>query len=273
MEAILQRAIQKQSRAEEGISHDELLAAAEEVGIPREDVEEAVAEVEEETRPKVQSPEEIEAAQQAAQLRQARGYRLFRGVAVWFAVSGIMFTVSMRTGHHGFFVISAIWGLALLMRASRLLYPSPERLRKETKRERRERERRRRAEESLQTFERKLTIGTEAIGHLIDRARAEAPPAQGWRPGQPASAPSTRSPRASEPVKPAPVATAAPVPRPAPAPKSTTDKAETARSRIDAGTFERFIAARARVGSAPAEDLDELEVDAHEETSSRSARR
>jgi hypothetical protein len=272
MEAILQRAIHKQSRAEEGVSHDELLAAAEEVGIPREDVEAAVAEVEEESRPKVQSPEEIEAARLAALQRNARGYRLFLGVALWFAVSGIMFTISMRTGHHGLFILSAVWGIALMMRASRMLFPKPERLRKETKRERRERERRRRAEESLHNFERKLTIGTEAIGHLIDRARGTTPPAQGWRPGQPTSQPTSKtSPRPAEPVKASPVA--APARAPAVAAPSKNAKSEEARSRIDAGTFERFIAARARVGAPPAEDLDELDADAHEETSARASRR
>ncbi len=41
MDAILQRALQRQSIKREGVSHDELLAAAEEIGVPREEIEAA----------------------------------------------------------------------------------------------------------------------------------------------------------------------------------------------------------------------------------------
>jgi hypothetical protein len=143
-------------------------------------------------------------------------------------------------------------------------------LKRESKRQRRERERRERAEQSLQVFERKLAIGTDAIGHLIDRARGTAAPAQGWRPAQrrpgqrssvaPSATPPvavTAAPKTAKDAAPASTAAAAPA-------ASSVPASSEARSRIDAGTFERFIASRARVVGAPVEDLDELDDEPEE---------
>jgi hypothetical protein len=245
MEAILQRALQKQSRAEAGVSHDELIAAAAEVGIPLEHIEAAVDDLEAEQRPRKPDPVALEAAREASLERNYRIHRLLRGFVAWVFVSSILFTIGRNTGHHGMFVFSMVWGIALLMRAVNVAFPKPPRLRRETKRERKERERRERTQQSLEVFERKIAVGTEAISHLIDRARGASTPA---------------------PVATHPVAVAAPG---AQAPQAAVAKpaATEPRARVDASAFERFVASRTRVGSTPAEaeELDELDEPVNDE--------
>ncbi len=246
MEAILQRALQKQSKAEEGVSHDELIAAAAEVGIPLEHIEAAVDDLEAEQRPRRPDPVALEAAREAALERNYRIHRLLRGFVAWVFVSGILFSIGRHTGHHGMFVFSMVWGIALLMRAVNVAFPKPAKLRRESKRERKERERRERTQQSLEVFERKIAVGTEAIGHLIDRARGTATPA---------------------PVATQPGAVAAPVAHAPQGASQASKPVNESRARVDASAFERFVASRTRVGSAPveAEELDELDESVNDE--------
>ena len=171
MEAILQRALQKQQTKSDGVSHDELLAAAAEIGIPPEDIEAAAGDLAGDSAKK----EAIEAA------REQRNRRLRARFFGWAMMSLVAIGICAITGAHWWIWPVGIGGFILAMRTMRAFaFQNPNELPRvrESRRERRLRkqEERIQAEEQrrqlkLREFERKVAIGTDAVVRVLETAR------------------------------------------------------------------------------------------------------
>ncbi|MFW6051951.1 MAG: 2TM domain-containing protein [Myxococcota bacterium] len=134
MEAIVRRALERGSR-DEPFTHEDLLSAAAEIGIPPDEVEAAAAEVELER--------DRRRWEQAARDRRRR--RFFGRLGTFVGLNGVLFAIDALTGA-GWWVHWVIMGtgVPVSLQALRLYRPVQER---EVERERRreEREQRRRA--------------------------------------------------------------------------------------------------------------------------------
>ncbi|WP_437580233.1 2TM domain-containing protein [Sorangium sp. So ce887] len=167
--AILGRAL-RDAQARD-VSHDELVAAAEEIGISRDAIEVASRDVEH-----VRGEEEARAEIVA---RRRRGFRshLFSFVAV----NAFLFAVNALTpGPWWFFWPLLAWGLGLAFHARAALSSdvSPRRLRRELERSaaraRREQERRLKEQRRVERLERKqrLERSAEELGHAVEEGVA-----------------------------------------------------------------------------------------------------
>ncbi|WP_437490809.1 2TM domain-containing protein [Sorangium sp. So ce1014] len=167
--AILGRAL-RDAQARD-VSHDELVAAAEEIGISRDAIEAASRDVEH-----VRGEEEARAEIVA---RRRRGFRshLFSFVAV----NAFLFAVNALTpGPWWFFWPLLAWGLGLAFHARAALSGdvSPRRLRRELERSaaraRREQERRLKEQRRVERLERKqrLERSAEELGHAVEEGVA-----------------------------------------------------------------------------------------------------
>jgi hypothetical protein len=125
---ILKRALKQQSVKEQGLSHDELVEMAAEVGIPREALEDATAHVGEERAA------ELERQSQARELAEERT-RLFNrfvsSLLVYIVVNSILYFVDRRfTGGTWFYFVLLGWGIGLLFQLRSVLFPQGSLLRR-----------------------------------------------------------------------------------------------------------------------------------------------
>ncbi|HMI88938.1 MAG TPA: 2TM domain-containing protein [Polyangiaceae bacterium] len=136
---ILKRAMKQQSLQKQGLTHEELVEMANEVGIDRGAVESATAELVE-TR-----ADELARQAEASELAQERS-RLFNGFVsslfFYLVICGALFFIDTRfTGGHWYYWPALGWGIALLFRLHAVLFPQrslTRRKARELKRARRE---------------------------------------------------------------------------------------------------------------------------------------
>jgi hypothetical protein len=201
MDAILKRAIERQQAKSEEIAHEDLVAAAGEVGIPREEVEAAARDVAAEKAERgAAAPAVAPAAIPTLDDGRARAVQRLRQRAItFFALSMFFFFIGRETGA-GWWIWPVFgMGISLIIQASRVLFGDPgarddgRPARRRSRHEehltwRRQRELSR--EERIADFERKVAIGADALVRVIDEARS----ARG-RPGEARPAPRETRPR------------------------------------------------------------------------------
>jgi hypothetical protein len=177
VEEILRRALARQNASDDRrdqTTHEDLVAAAREVGIDTAAVEAAAAEIE---REKVAPPTAI--------VPRAPWPRFLRSLATYAIVNSFLFAIDLMTGP-GFWVQWVLigWGIGLAFRAAKLFFPTEEDLEKEKERaakraERKERRLRRkvtRAErrEREREFEEAVEAGVHALlGAAAKRIKVE----------------------------------------------------------------------------------------------------
>jgi hypothetical protein len=179
MDAILKRAIERQQAKSEEIPHEDLVAAAGEVGIPREEVEAAARDLEAEkakqssrtgaatpsTGPREMAPSD------EARARALR--RLAQRAMTFFGLSMFFFFIGHETGADWWIWPVFGMGISLVIRASRVFFgdaAEKEERQAEKRLSRRERRRMQRAER-LADFERKVSIGADALVRVIEEAK------------------------------------------------------------------------------------------------------
>jgi hypothetical protein len=163
-EEILRRALAGQ--AEDGFSHDELVAAAREVGISSQAIEAAAADLDERRV--------VEA--KVADLRRRKRRAFVRHLLTYALVMTAVFLFDRLDGGAWFFHYpAAAWGIAVILIGIRQLAPDPEQL---SRRARREAEKeRRRAAKRLERAERgaggaELSGATKAFEAAVDEGVA-----------------------------------------------------------------------------------------------------
>jgi hypothetical protein len=193
MDAILKRAIERQQAKAEGIGHEDLVAAAGEVGIPREEVEAAARDLEAEKARQAASAAQARPAPAPDAEARARALRRIQGRAVsYVALTGFFYLLCRQTGGDWWIWPVFGFGISLVMQLIRFFFGGSEERSAERRPSRRERRHMRR-EQRLADFERKVAIGADALIRVIDeakrvKARAEeatarpvSPPAAGPR--------------------------------------------------------------------------------------------
>ena len=118
---ILKRAMKQQSLQNQGLSHEELVEMAGEVGIDRAAVESATAEL-------VETRADQLARQEEANELAAERSRLFNGfvssLLFYVVIGGMLYFIDRRfTGGTWFYWVLLGWGIALLFRLRSLLFP------------------------------------------------------------------------------------------------------------------------------------------------------
>jgi hypothetical protein len=172
MDAILKRAIERQQAKAEEIGHEDLVAAAGEVGIPREEVEAAARDLEAEKARRAAGAAAPVARREAAALDQDRGpavRKLLQRAMTYFALSMFFLFIGHETATGWWIWPVLAMGVSLVIRASRVFFGEPGG-RAEQSLPRRERRRLRR-EERLADFERKVAIGADALVRVIEEAK------------------------------------------------------------------------------------------------------
>jgi hypothetical protein len=182
MDAILKRAIERQQAKTDGIGHEELVAAAGEVGIPREEVEAAARDLAAE---KAKDPQPVAPPAPApivwSEGRRRQLRRFFRRAAGFGVLTLFFFFLSGREPNalplHGWWIWAAFgFGVSLTMNAIKIAFyedGDDERAEDERGARRPSRRERRwiRREEKLAEFERKVQIGADALVRVLDEAR------------------------------------------------------------------------------------------------------
>ena len=183
VEEILRRALERQQKAataREGTSHEDLVAAAREVGIDAADVEAAASDLAREKAPRPQ--------QAAPLVRRSPLRRFLRSAAGYAVVNAFLFALNQATGHAAWWHWVAIgWGIGLGFQALRLFFPTEDDARKEAHRaardaERQERRARRHAQRAAakeveREFEEAVEAGVAALmGAVTRRIRAHIDP-------------------------------------------------------------------------------------------------
>lgn len=175
MDAILKRAIERQQAKADGIGHEELVAAADEVGIPREEVEAAARDLAAE-KAKVPPQQAAPTRVPMSDGRRREIRRFFRRAAGFGVLTLFLFFLS-GWSLHGWWIWAAMgFGVSLAMNAIKIVFyderdegAAGERgARRPSRRERR----RMRREEKLAEFERKVQIGADALVRVLDEARS-----------------------------------------------------------------------------------------------------
>lgn len=140
VDAILGRAIERENRGGD-LTHDDLVAAAREIGIPTEAIETAVSEV---LAERVQRDELVT-------LRKEQ-WRGFLGHLVpYLFVNGLLVTINVLTTHFPWAIFPAFgWGIGLVSHFMAVLWPNPRRLERRLQR-RRDRERRHAIKQQIRT--------------------------------------------------------------------------------------------------------------------------
>lgn len=174
--AILSRAVTKHDPSD-GLSHDELVDAARQAGIPAEAVEAAAAELEEERR----------AERELADVKQKSWRRFYASLVSFLIVNAFLVLVNLQTGGHFWAIWPMLgWGFGLLMHLRRILFPdlqrdrarlekeADKRARKEAAHARRHerREERREDERARREHERALKESTRELEHAVKRGFA-----------------------------------------------------------------------------------------------------
>lgn len=177
MDAILKRAIERQQAKAEEIGHEDLVAAAGEVGIPREEVEAAARDLEAEKARRGAGAAAPVTNPDAAPLDQDRGpavRKLVQRATTYFALSMFFLFIGHETATGWWIWPVLAMGVSLVIRASRVFFGdtgASDEGRDERRLSRRERRRLRR-EERLADFERKVAIGADALVRVIDEAKS-----------------------------------------------------------------------------------------------------
>jgi len=153
MDAILRRALERQQAKADGIGHDELVDAAAEVGIPREEVELAAQEIE---ATRIEGRAQTEARERAVA-------KVGRSFVAW-AVGAVVFASASLIRHELAFLWPVLfWGLAVALLALRVFVFKDYR-------SKRERRRQRRAERRA-AFEERVQVGADALVRVLDEMR------------------------------------------------------------------------------------------------------
>jgi hypothetical protein len=154
VDAILGRALEREHRRDD-LTHDELVAAAREVGVAPEAIERAATEVMAEQRER----EEL----QAARAREWRDF--FAHLIPFISVNALLITINFFTGPFPWALFPLLgWGIGLLSHLYAVLVPDRERLARRRARQQ-ERERRRQAK-------RQLEAGAKELGHAVEEGVA-----------------------------------------------------------------------------------------------------
>lgn len=189
MEAIVRRALERQG-TDEGFTHDDLMAAAAQIGLPPDEVEAAAAEVAFE-RDRMRWEENA---------KSRRRHRLLGRLGTAVGLNGVLFAIDALTGG-GWWVQWVVLGtgIPLSVQALRLYRPVEEReVDRERKREEREQRRRaralrrrRRPRSPTEDFEVVVERGVDLLLDALDHRRQKEPPV--GSPGQ--RAPAATAPR------------------------------------------------------------------------------
>jgi hypothetical protein len=132
VDAILGRAIEREHKRGE-LTHEDLVAAAREVGIPTEAIETAASEV----------FEERQARAELATLRQQQWRGFFHHLVPYLMVNGMLVTLNFLTTHFPWALFPILgWGVGLVSHFMAVVAPNPQRLERRLERQR-DRERRR----------------------------------------------------------------------------------------------------------------------------------
>lgn len=161
VDAILDRALRAQAKDGTRLTHDELVAAASEVGIPKEAIDSAARELESGVEP-------TDAAIVATWKKRAR-VAFLRHFVVYALVGAMLAFVNFATGGFLWFPIVLFgWGIGIAMHLMSLIFADEERIvsrerRRLARRARREKWKRRGAD-----FERAVDQGVHALLEMID---------------------------------------------------------------------------------------------------------
>ncbi|GAC1593046.1 MAG: hypothetical protein NVS3B20_18210 [Polyangiales bacterium] len=149
--AILSRALEQQAKSE-GLTHQELLVAAREVGISQEAMEQAVAQLGEER-----------AIQTEIATQKSRRWRGFMAnLTTYIFVNALLIFIDFKVSGGTWFYWPLLgWGLALLLQLRAAMFPNLERL----ERRRQRRETRRAIKRSAKEFE---SVVTRGVGAVLD---------------------------------------------------------------------------------------------------------
>lgn len=154
---ILSRALEVQHSG--GLTHQELLEAAREVGIDRSAVETAAREVAE------RRADELEIAEERRLARR----NFYRSVAVYLLVNAFLFAIDLLTGEGWWFYWPLLgWGLGVALQGLRVAFPREIPIEKRRARRAKEQARRRKLEAKAEAERRRL----EAKAALERSARA-----------------------------------------------------------------------------------------------------
>jgi hypothetical protein len=176
VDAILGRALEREHAPGE-LTHDELIAAAREVGVAPEAIERAATEVMAERRER----EEL----RAERAGEWRGF--VAHLIPYVSVNALLITLNIFTGRFPWALFALLgWGIGLLSHFFAVLFPNPERRARRSARKR-DRERRRQAKQQLKAGARQLEHAVEqgvaALLHVAADRIAER--AQVSNPGSP----------------------------------------------------------------------------------------
>ena len=162
---ILRRAVERGSDAG-GLGHDDLMAAAREVGIAAEAVENAITELE----------AEGELTEELAKLKSERRHDLASNFATWAIVNTGLFGIDWATGGGWwFFWPLGTWGIFLLLRLKGELFANPTEDRKTAERriELRRQQREREQAEARRRSERQKRPDFSGLEGVIERGVEE----------------------------------------------------------------------------------------------------
>jgi hypothetical protein len=162
---ILRRAVERGTDAG-GLGHDDLMAAASEVGIEPEAVETAIAELEAEN----------ELRQELAKLRSERRHDLASNFVTWAIVNAGLFGIDWATGGGWWFYWPlGGWGIFLLLRLKGEMFSSPgdDRQTAERRIELRRRQLERDQAEARRRSEREKRQGSSGLEGVIERGVEE----------------------------------------------------------------------------------------------------
>ncbi len=195
VDAILRRAIERQEDGEDRLSHDDLVAAAREVGIDPASVDAAVREVD----------EEGDRVALVRVVKERRRKRFLRGLLSYAVVITFLFVMSQMTGGGWSIWVALGWGLAIALRALRTFAPSAEQVERDVSREERRRRRqseraqrqarRRRQQQTARELEAAVEQGVTALlgafGQLGREPDTRSAPSR--RPSRPSGTPRVRA--------------------------------------------------------------------------------
>jgi hypothetical protein len=175
VEAILDRAIRQQSKDASKLTHDELVSAAAEVGIPKEAIDTAARELGEPAKSPARSDEQIVSAW------RKRAWRAFiRHFVTFVLVNAMLAFINLATSRAflWFPIVILGWGIGVSMQLLGILFADEERIVARERRRLEKRERRERWKAKGDDFEKAVSEGVQFLldaANKQDRARI-APP-------------------------------------------------------------------------------------------------
>lgn len=176
MKEILHRALEREQE-EDGITHEEMLAAASEIGVDRAAIDEAVADI----AAKKKMLAQADAATESKKLverdaRRAGLHAFFRSLVTYLVIGGGLYFVYQRfPGSSWYFWMMLFWGIGVALQLTRVFFPhagkeNTRRARRNLERQARrdkKREAKRAMREGEAAFERAVTNG---VAHLLSVA-------------------------------------------------------------------------------------------------------